>query len=211
MGLDTRSLKGEFRKPSGYQVPDGPVVSLNDLAILIGNEWKSCESNSEKSYFDNDDLMQFKKSLMAESKYRKYYTPIGTVLDSISENFIAGLIDGRNALFRRYVPKVTVEDVNDWPTDLKKTSKKGFLVSIQELKDELQGLRYVHDGNAFMTLGIDQMEVFLEKAGAELLDYSDTDFDPVNSPVDKSKLKNTLNDRLKQKPSLKGNQYKDAM
>ena len=62
-----------------------------------------------------------------------------------------------------------------------------------------------------MTLGIDQMEVFLEKAGAELIDYSDTYFDPVNSPVDKSKLKNTLNDRLKQKPSLKGNRYKDAM
>ena len=114
-------------------MPDGPVVSLNDLAILIGNQWKPNIYKGARNEYDQSVIQNEKEALFVRYGPNDYVTPIGTVLKKMSEAFISGLIDGRNALFRRYVPKATVEDVNDWPTDLKQTSKKGFLVSIQEL------------------------------------------------------------------------------
>lgn len=184
------------KKPDGYQIPDGPIVSWNDICEVIERNWGIPKKVDFRKFDgvdkDNKCLYWFDHTGSTE------LTALGESVENFSEALNTAMVDGRMALFQRdgFSHSFSPQQV---PNKLNEKNTYGYLLSLTELKHELQAFIYRNDGNEKRMLGAQQLDNLLKIVESELVDYSDTNVAPINAPVPKHKLKNTLDDVLNQK------------
>lgn len=192
----------------GYKIPEGPMVSWNEIALHFKSLVSERENQRKK---ENNIERQDTFVIKFTAEYKK--TNLGQVFEGFSPYLECAIIDGRIGLFERGGSAAEKVSQIAFPNTLRHHSSEGHYLSSTELK---RVLREYHIDFASkdedLQQGYEQLSGILDTILTKCTDYSAAGVTPVNRPVPQDTLENTPIQRYHaSQPRLRGGGMRECM
>ncbi|GEM_PF-5526350 len=193
---DRIAFNTSAKKPQGHHQPKGVIVAWNDLADLVFLQWHDISpvNYNNKEY---EDMPPIAAKTYDAFKIRKFSEQYATALNQgfvmFSDRVREMIKQGQMGLFCRDGINAGYDDM---PKLLYSTSNHPHLLSVAELREQLEVLKFLDRKDQKHTKAFSKIADFLDRAERELVDYADVGITAVNSPINKARLKNSVYQKM---------------